>query len=488
MKLKYWVIIRALVMAIAVTGMVFAQEADSSGTGEFGSYAASKDYTPPRDETVLKNLQKWQGQKLGLLISWGANSQWGIDSWPLCPERYKWNQRHDWVKNLPSSFTNDDRAYKKAYEDLLFTFKPTKFNPDKWAAAFKDGGVRYVLVMAKHHDGFSMFDTATTDYKTTSKHCPFHTDPRANAVREINSSLNRQGISVGIYFSKPDWGCPYFWNPDFPLNKGRNANYKPGEHPDLWKKFKDFTWKQIEELMTGYGPIDILWLDGGWVNPSSNHQDIDVTGMAAMARKHQPGLIVVDRCVKGENENYITPEQAIPSRLLPYPWETCMTMGTHWSFFPNEQYKSTATLIRNLCRIVARGGNYVLGIGANPDGEFDPTVYDRLREMGTWLKLNGEAIYDTCPVAPYEQSDCVFTRRRDGTVYAIMLSKNENSKPPATISLPAILTEKTTGMTLLGYGTLQPGETKDGQTTISIPEKARVAPPCEYAWTIKLIR
>ncbi len=472
-----WLVAVAGTVLFVVPTPARAAEASSDGTGIFGAYTMSKDYTPPRDPAVLRKLARWQGQKFGLMITWGAYSQWGItESWSLCPERYEWNRR-------PGPYANDDRAYKKAYENLITTFNPVKFQPQKWAAAAKGAGLKYMLVMAKHHDGFCMYDSAQTDYKITSVRCPFHADKRADVTKAISAAFRREGFSVGVYFSKSDWNCPYYWSPDFPL-RDRNNNYNAQQHPELWSKFKAFTWKQIEELMQGYGPVDILWLDGGQVRPPK--QDIDMSGMAAMARKHQPGLIVVDRTVRGENQNYLTPEQKIPDRLLPYPWETCMTMGTSWSFKPNDQYKSAGTLVHNLCRIVARGGNYLINFGVDAQGEPDPVVYDRFREIGAWLKVNGEAIYETRPVKPYELGDLAFTGKADGTVYAILLAKDDQGVLPEHVDLPAALTAKAKRITLLGYGTLKPGETKGDLTRIVIAAEARAKPPCVYAWAFKL--
>lgn len=469
------IMLPVMALWVAWATMAFAEEGANAGV--FGAFPASKEYTPPRDPAVLKKLSDWQDGKLGLLITWGAYSQWGIvESWTLCPERYEWNRR-------TGPYANDDRAYKASYEELINTFNPVKFDPGKWALAAKGGGVKYVLAMAKHHDGFCMFDTATTDYRITAPRCPFHADPRANIIKEMSAAFRKEGLSVGVYFSKADWNTPYYWSPDFPLHD-RNVNYDTAKHPELWKKFKDFTWRQIEELMAGYGPQDILWLDGGQVRPPT--QDIDVTGMAAMARKHQPGLIVVDRTVRGENENYVTPEQEIPDHFLPYPWETCMTMGTAWPWKPNDQFKSAGTLLRHLCTIVARGGNLLLGIGPDANGEFDPTVYARLEEMGKWLTSNGEAVYETRPIAPHEQGGCVFTQKRDGTVYAIILPKDDNGVLPESVSLPAQLAANRGPVTLLGYGALAYGETKGGEVVVAIPSEARTNPPCAHAWAIKI--
>lgn len=174
--------IRLLSLSLAALATCVGRaETPADGTGPFGAYAASKEWTPPNDPAVLKKLQEWQNQKLGLLITWGTYSQWGIvESWSLTTTRFPWNKRPEQFAQL------DNRAYAKVYENLIATFKPTKFNPDKWAAAFKDAGVKYVLPMAKHHDGFCMWNTATTDYKITSPQCPFHTDRQADTIKEMS--------------------------------------------------------------------------------------------------------------------------------------------------------------------------------------------------------------------------------------------------------------------------------------------------------------
>ena len=256
-------------------------------------------------------------------------------------------------------------------------------------------GAGYVVLTTKHHDGFSMFDTKQTDYKITDAGCAFGTDARSDVTRGIFDAFRAEGLGIGAYFSKADWHTPSYWSPRWPP-KDRFANYDPAKYPALWEEFRRFTTAQIRELMSGYGPVDILWLDGGWVRPNRasdsvcaagvrHGEDIRMDDIAAMARTLQPGLIVVDRDVEGPNQNYLTPEQQIPERPLPYPWETCMTMATSWSYVPNDVYKPARTLVHLLSKIVSRGGNFLLNVGPSPEGTLDDTAYARMAELGDWI-------------------------------------------------------------------------------------------------------
>ena len=261
-------------------------------------------YFPEKDTLALKQLEKWQDIKFGLLMHWGPYSQWGIvESWSICYEDEDWERRK----------SDNYVEYKKEYENLKKTFNPIKFDPDKWARAAKDAGMRYVVFTTKHHDGFSMFDTKQTNYKITDPACAFSSNSKANITKEIFDSFRKQGFMIGAYFSKPDWHNENYWWPNF-ATPDRNVNYNISSYPERWKKFVEFTHNQIMELMTDYGRLDILWLDGGWVQimdeekikehllsakyatrPQS--QDINMPELVRKAREKQPGLIVVDRAV-----------------------------------------------------------------------------------------------------------------------------------------------------------------------------------------------
>jgi alpha-L-fucosidase len=427
------------------------------------------------DPVILDKLEQWKDLKFGLLMHWGPYSQWGIvESWSICSEDEPWCTRK--MKNYVD--------YCRAYVKLKNTFNPVDFDPDKWAAAAKYAGMRYVIFTTKHHDGFCMFDTHQTDYRVTDTGCPFHTNPRANIAKEIFDAFRKEGFWTGAYFSKPDWHSNDYWAEEW-ATPDRNVNYSIKKHPDRWQRFCDFTYKQIEELMTGYGKMDILWLDGGWVCPQ-NGQDINMLRIAAMARKHQPDLLIVDRTVAGKYENYRTPEQQVPDRPLSYPWETCMTMATSWSYVPGDIYKPAGKLIHMLVDIVAKGGNFLLNIGPSPEGDFADTAYARLKEIGDWMKVNSEAIYYTRPIDPYKSGKTCFTSLPDGTIFAIYLADPGESRIPASLLVRGFQPSAGSIIQLLGKKGDLRWKREGNDFRIYIPPAFCNNPPCKYAWTFRI--
>lgn len=446
-------------------------------------------YHAPTDPLVLQKLEEWKDLKFGLFMHWGTYSQWGIvESWSLCPEDEGWTVRR-------GPYATNYYDYKKAYENLQTSFNPIKFNPEKWASAAKAAGMKYVVFTTKHHDGFCMFDTKQTDYKITDTKTPFSTHPRSNIAKEVFESFRKEGFKTGAYFSKPDWHNENYWWPYFPP-KDRNVNYDPKKYPEKWTAFKDFTFNQVKELMSEYGKMDILWLDGGWVRPLSSvdrdvewqkgikdDQDIDMKKIATMARSYQPGLIVVDRTVTGEYENYTTPEQEVPNEPLAYPWETCMTMGNSWSYVPNDTYKSSRQLIHLLVKIVSRGGNFLLNIGPGPDGDFDPVAYQRLSEIGDWMKINQQGIYESSPIAPYSSENMFFTQnKKTKNIYAYYLAAENERNLPAIVTIKNFTAKKGAKLSIFGSNTkLKWVAEKDG-IKISIPTHLQQNPPGQNAW------
>jgi alpha-L-fucosidase len=452
-----------------------------------------ENYVPEQDPLVLAKLSKWQDYKFGLLMTWGTYSQWGIvESWSLCAEDEGWCQR-------TGPYADDYDKYKKAYEALKKTFKPAKFDPAKWAQAASEAGMRYVIFTMKHHDGFCMFDTKTTDYKITSMES-FGADPRSNVAKGIFDAFRNKGMMIGSYYSKPDWHSPDYWWPYFPT-PDRHVNYDPARYPERWSRFKDYTYQQIEEIMTSYGSVDILWLDGAWIRPLSNmpkefeswgkranyNQDIDMPRVAKMSRTHQPGLIVVDRWVNGLYENYLTPENKVPEKALRVPWESCIPMATSWSYVKTDKYKSVRQIVHLLVDVVAKGGNLLLNIGPSPEGEWAPDAYDRLKGVAAWMKVNSEAIYETRAVAPYKEGNvCLTQKRMGGALYAIYLPTQNEKKPPKTIRLAKVQPGADARVTFLGASRELKWRSDEGGIVIEIPENLQQNPPCDDAWVVKI--
>ncbi len=411
-------------------------------------------YEWPADTLVRVKLDKWQDLKFGMIIHWGLYAVPGmIESWALCSE--------PWV-NRDSTIAYDD--FKKWYWGLKKDFNPVKFDPEQWAKAGKEAGMKYLVFTTKHHDGFCMFDTKQTDFKISNG--PFAGNPKADVAKYVFDAFRKNGFMIGAYFSKPDWHSEYYWWPKY-ATADRNNNYDIRTFPWRWQQFKSFTYNQLSELMHNYGSIDILWLDGGWVRPRETvndevrswgaaipewSQDIDMPRIATMARAAQPGLLMVDRTVHGSYENYQTPEQSIPAQQLDQPWESCMTLANNWGYVPGDPFKSSARVIHVLAEVVAKGGSLLLGIGPKPDGTLPDEVIERLEEIGKWTKANGSAIYNTRTTPHYRDGNIFFTQsKQPGTRYAIVCL--EEGKPvPATVQWTVNIPKKGSRMKYLPTG------------------------------------
>ncbi len=458
--------------AVLPFGQIYAQYAHGMSTS----------YTWPKDELVLEKLDNWQDLKFGMLIHYGLYSELGIvESWSICSEEESW---------IPRDSTQNYDAYKRAYWQTIDRFKPEKLNPESWAHYGKQAGMKYVIFTTKHHDGFNMFDTKYSDFSITKG--AFKGHPRSNVAKEVFNAFRNEGYMIGAYFSKPDWHSQYYWWDRY-ATPTRNVNYNIDQNPWRWEQFKQFTYNQIEELMNGdYGSMDILWLDGGWVAPARpgakerlgknyrGSQDIDMPRIAAMARSYNPGMLVVDRTIAGEYENYQTPEQGIPSGQLANPWESCISLGGDWGWTPRQQYKTSTDIIHKLVEIVAKGGSFVLGIGPKPDGTLPVEVEERLEAIGRWTNKNGKAIYGTRITPEYNDGKTWFTRSKDGKTRYAMVCVNDNEPLPKTITwkgnepkkgsrMRHIATGKTVKWTKTANGiqVTVPGELKGNQSALA---------------------
>lgn len=409
---------------------------DNIINGVHGCSEAST-YVKPVDPLVIQKLEAFQDKKLGFMMHWAPVTQLGIvESWALSDEDSEWSQKEiDW--------TDDMDEFKQQYRDLYKTFNPIRYQPKDWAKIAKECGFKYVLFTTKHHDGFCMWDTNTTDYKITSEACPFHQHPYSDIVKHLYDAFREQEISIHTYFSKPDWDCPYYWSKDFTFKDHkthRNTNYKIEEHPDIWEKFVQFTHAQITELMTNYGEIDCLWLDGGQVNPSNQGQDIRIGELVDNIRgTTQPGLICADRTVGGPYENFITPEQSIPKEPILVPWESCITLGKSFSYHYDETYKTPQEIIHLLIDIVAKGGNLALNMAPQPDGRLPVKGIEVLCELGAFLKIYGDGIYGTRPCEPYRMGQYAFTKKENKLYVFYLYEEGEERKQIYSIPIKAAI-------------------------------------------------
>ena len=387
-------------------------------------HGTSKTYEWPTDTAVINKLKHWQDQKFGLLFHWGIYAVQGIsESWTICSEDRPFiSNGRKRTKDLPYD------KYKEWYWDFANQFNPVNFEPADWAKLMKDAGFKYVLFTTKHHDGFCMFDSKYTDFSVAKG--PYRNGKYSNVAKHLFDAFRNENFMIGAYFSKADWHCTDYWDP-FWATPTRNQNYDIKLHPDKWAKFQQFTANQIDELMTDYGRMDVLWLDAGWVR--APQQDIRIDEIVEKARQKQPGLIVADRTVAGRNENYLTPERKIPKTQLNYPWESNLPLSGKWGWKPNAEYQPASWVINTLAEIVAKGGCFALGIGPSGDGTFDQGIHDCLRKVGAWLKQNGKAIYATRTTPHYNSGRTWFTADKNGkTLYAIY-TLPEGETLPATI-------------------------------------------------------
>lgn len=428
-------------------------------------------YEWPADEAVKQKLENWRDQKFGMIIHWGLYAVPGIiESWALCSE--------EWIDR--DSVVGYDN-FKNSYWGLRDKFNPVGFDPDQWAEVANAAGMRYVVFTTKHHDGFNMFDTKQTDFKISNG--PFASHPKADVAQHVFEAFRKNNFMLGAYFSKPDWHCEYYWWPKY-ATANRNNNYDIRRYPWRWNEYKKFTFNQIEELVSNYGALDILWLDGGWVRPLETvnaevlawgapipewSQDIEMDKIAAMARTHQPGLLMVDRTVHGAYENYRTPEQRIPETKLDYPWESCITLGGAWGYVPNDSFKSSREVIHTLIEITAKGGSLLLGVGPDANGKLLDAQIKPLKEIGEWLKENGSAIYGTRTLDNYRSGNVWFTQKKDGSVYYAIVSLKGNDKISSVIEWTGNVPAKNASLKLAGSSTRLKWSSKGDKVSVVIP-------------------
>jgi alpha-L-fucosidase len=326
------------------------------------------------DVTSAQRLQWWSAARFGMFVHWGLYSQWGCHYPGTNGELINGGSAH-MMQRLKIPLAQ--------YAKIADVFDPTNFNANEWVSIAKRAGMKYMIFTAKHHDGFAMFNSPGSDYNIVAR-TPWHRDP----VKELAAACRKQGIKFGVYYSLGrDWS-----DPDVPTKNGYRSNtwdFPEQTNRDVFAiYFKRKVVPQVTELLTQYHPA-VLWFDTPEeISAAESRQ------LLALVHRLEPDCIVNSRIGHGLGD-YGVQEQKIPGGDAK-PWETCMTLNHHWAYFMgDDNWKSPATVISNLVDIASKGGNYLLDVGPTGQGVIQPEAVDILRQVGDWLKVNGEAIYGT---------------------------------------------------------------------------------------------
>ena len=337
--------------------------------------------------------------------SWFTHDRFGMFiHWGL----YALPARHEWIKNREKI---GDEHY-----DLYFKhFDPDLYDPTAWAKMAKAAGMKYAVLTTKHHEGFCMWDSALTDYKATN------TPAGRDLVRGFVDAFRAEGLRIGFYHSLIDWHHPEF--PVDGLHSQRDDEEFKATHKDRdITKYAEYLHGQTRELLTNYGPIDIIWFDFSYPNRvwgGKGRDDWQSEKLLSMVRELAPNIIFNDRLDLPGAADIKTPEQYQPREWMtvdgqPVVWEACQTLNGSWGYDrDNLDWKSPELLVRMLVDSVSKGGNLLLNVGPNGRGEFEPQAQVTLAALGEWTRLHGRAIYG-CTASEYTPPpDCRFTQNGD---------------------------------------------------------------------------
>lgn len=419
--------------------------------------------------TKDERMKWWREAKFGMFIHWGVYAQFG--------GVYKGHEQRrggaEWIMNR-------SKIPVAEYQEMAKSFNPVKYDAAAWVKMAKDAGMKYIVITAKHHDGFALFNSKASKWDITDA-TPYGKD----LLKPLAEACKKQGIKLGFYYSQAqDWNNPGgsaarkvmnegWLNPDSAkvdaYTAAHNGHWDPVQETRSFARYIDeVAVPQVKELMTNYGDVAVLW----WDTPTNMTDEAALKLQAAL--QTQPQIITNDRLKRPDFPGDTrTPEQKIPTQaeLDGMDWETCMTMNGTWGFRTSDQkWKSGETLIRNLVDIVSKGGNYLLNIGPKPDGTFPLESIERLKVIGDWMKLNSESVYGTksSPLAPLSWGRCSRKETATGTTLYFSIF---NWPADGQLIIPN-LKNKVLSATLLAAKARLKTETKGNDLVIKVPAKA----------------
>lgn len=355
-------------------------------------------------EEVLKSRQDFQDEKFGIFIHWGIYSMIGHGEWVMDKENINY----------------------KEYRHLADGFYPSKFNAEEWVQAFKAAGAKYITFTSRHHDSFSMFKTATSNYNIVDG-TPFKRD----VLKELADACQKHGMKLHVYYSHADWNrldYPQGWSA---IRTGRPTNQ------ENFDSYLQFMKQQLTEILTNYGPVRCIWFDGHWDQKNRKNFDWHLDEQYALIHKLQPACMVANNhhYAPKPGEDIQLFEQDLPgentagysgtSKIGQLPLETCLTMNKTWGYdITDKKYKSNSYLIQKLVQAAGKNANLLLNIGPRPDGQLPVEAVERLKAMGEWLNKYGETVYGTRGgiVAPHEWG---VSTQKGNTLYIHILKWND---------------------------------------------------------------
>ncbi|MDD3334280.1 MAG: alpha-L-fucosidase [Eubacteriales bacterium] len=364
------------------------------------------------DWTAYEERTRWfREARFGMFIHWGL---------------YAIPARGEWLRS-------SERISAEAYEPLMHEFHPIHYEPKQWAKLCKQAGMKYAVMTAKHHDGFCLFDSALTDFKSTNTPCG------RDLIREYVEAFRAEGLGVGLYYSLLDWR-----HPDYPAYGDRNhplRDQPTADTPKDFNRYLEYMHGQVRELMTNYGKIDLLWLDFSYDDMMG--EKWRATELTRMVRQLQPGILLNSR-LESSGESYgsllsdaptetsgdfTCPEMIIPGEGLRTPsgrkiaWECCTTLNNSWGYTAaDHEYKSSDMVVRKLVECVSKDGNLLINVGPDATGRIPEEQQQILTQVGQWLDRNGESIYG-CGQAGLDKPDWGRYTQKGDTVYAHLLEQ-----------------------------------------------------------------
>ena len=368
----------------------------------------AQDYVPTPEN--LQARKEFSDMKFGIFLHWGIYSMFAQGEW------YMHNANIDW----------------REYEKAASAFYPARFDAEAWVKAIKDAGARYITFTTRHHDSFSMWDTEQSDFNIVDA-TPYQKD----VLKMLADECHKQGVMLNLYYSHLDWR-----REDYPMGRTGRGTHRDASKAD-WPSYYKFMNNQLTELLTHYGKVGAIWFDGFWDHDEDTVPfDWQLGPQYELIHRLQPSCLVgnnhhvevhpgediqiFERDVPGQNTAGLS-GQAI-SRL---PLETCQTMNGMWGYkIIDQNYKSSDELIRLLVRTSGKGANLLLNIGPQPNGELPATALERLKDMGEWLRANGESIYGTT-AGDLEEQPWGVTTRKGNALYLHILDLDSH-----TLELP----------------------------------------------------